>query len=92
MTGKGALRLGRSDTRIPSQGGIGAPCIGMYDFFSRYWNMGRDAWQWLKKPRTSKKGQDLLLGANSPFKNVPLLNMKQTVNIVPLLYILQIGY
>ena len=45
----------------------------------------------VKKPRTSKKGQDLLLGANSPFKNVPLLNMKQTVNIVPLLYILQIG-
>lgn len=31
MTGKGALRLGRSDTRVPSQGGIGAPCIGMYE-------------------------------------------------------------
>ena len=29
----------------------------------------------VKKPRTSKKGQDLLLGANSPFKNVPLLNL-----------------
>ena len=29
----------------------------------------------VKKPRISKKGQDLLLGANSPFKNVPLLNL-----------------
>ena len=31
MAGKEALRLGRSDTRIPSQGGIGAPRIGMYE-------------------------------------------------------------
>ena len=84
ITGKGAPRLGRSTGSLSrgtiqqaSQGGTGAPPIGMYEppppFIGTWEQMSGSGKK--KTTRASKKGQGLLLGANSPFKNVPLLNL-----------------
>ena len=72
ITGKGAPRMG-SDFRK----GHGAPRLGMYQPppFIGTWDQIRKGGG-KKKPRITKKsGAGLLLGRNSPFKNVPLLNI-----------------
>ena len=83
ISGKGAPRMGKS-TSLPQSGskkeGTGAPRIGSYKppppFFGNWpgdtIGMGTKK---KKAPRKSKKGKGLLLGANSPLKNVPLLNI-----------------
>ena len=52
-----------------------SPSIGYVPTTSSfYWNMGTDARRWQKKrTKSSKKGQGLLLGTNSPFNNTPIL-------------------
>ena len=68
MTG-GAPRLG------PPKRGHGAPRIGMYQPppFIGTWEQARKGGG--KKKNQKKSGAGLLLGKNSPFKNVPLLNI-----------------
>ena len=83
ITGNGAPRMGKS-TSLPQsgskKGGKGVPRIGIYKppppFFGN-WRENTIGMGTKKKkaPRKSKKGSGLLLGANSPFKNVPLLNI-----------------
>ena len=69
MTG-GAPRLG------PPKKGHGAPRIGMYQPppFIGTWEQARKGGG-KKKKNQKKSGAGLLLGKNSPFKNVPLLNI-----------------
>ena len=72
MTGKGAPQMGQPKRRQPKNGGLipyrSPPFIGSWP--DQTIGMGKK-----KKPRKSKKGKGLLLGQNSPFKNVPLLNI-----------------
>ena len=69
MTG-GAPRMGSDLTK-----GKGAPRIGMYQPppFIGTWEQARKGGG--KKKNQKKSGAGLLLGKNSPFKNVPLLNI-----------------
>ena len=69
MTG-GAPRMG---SKLK---GEGAPRIGMYEPpppFIGTWEQARKGGG--KKKKQKKSGDGLLLGKNSPFKNVPLLNI-----------------
>ena len=69
MTG-GAPRMG---SKLK---GHGAPRIGMYQPpppFIGTWEQARKGGG--KKKKKKKSGDGLLLGKNSPFKNVPLLNI-----------------
>ena len=71
--------MGRSTRSIPktSQGGTGAPRLGIYQPsppFIETWEQMRGGGKKKKKNSVIKIGLGLLLGANSPFKNVPLLN------------------
>ena len=72
MTGKGAPQMGQPKRRQPKNGGLvpyrSPPFIGSWP--DQTIGMGKK-----KKPQKSKKGKGLLLGQNSPFKNVPLLNI-----------------
>ena len=73
ISGRGAPRMG-SDFRK----GHGAPRLGMYQPppFIGIWDQIRKGGGKKKKTRETKKsGAGLLLGRNSPFKNVPLLNI-----------------
>ena len=72
ITGKGAPRMG-SDFRK----GHGAPRLGMYQPppFIGTWDQIRKGGGKKKPRKTKKSGAGLLLGRNSPFKNVPLLNI-----------------
>ena len=82
ITGNGAPRMGKS-TSLPQsgskKGGKGVPRIGIYKppppFFGNWPENTIGMGTKKKAPRKSKKGSGLLLGANSPFKNVPLLNI-----------------
>ena len=72
MTG-GAPRMGSDLTK-----GHGAPRLGMYQPppFIGTWEQARKGGGKKKKSKKQKKsGAGLLLGKNSPFKNVPLLNI-----------------
>ena len=70
MTG-GAPRMG-SELK-----GHGAPRIGMYQPppFIGTWEQARKGGGKKKKKNQKKSGDGLLLGKNSPFKNIPLLNI-----------------
>ena len=72
ITGKGAPRMGSDSIK-----GHGAPRLGMYQpppFIGT--NGNKFAKEGVKKnKKTIKSGEGLLLGKNSPFKNVPLLNL-----------------
>ena len=72
MTGHGAPQMGQPKRRQPKNGGLvpyrSPPFIGSWP--DQTIGMGKK-----KKPRKTKKGKGLLLGQNSPFKNVPLLNI-----------------
>ena len=83
MTGKGAPQMGQPKQRpprsIPStannqDGGLLVPMYRTPPFYGNWPNdtigMGIK-----KKRKAQKKGDGLLLGKNSPFKNVPLLNI-----------------
>ena len=73
MTGKGAPRIGSDLIK-----GHGAPRLGMYQPppFIGTWEQVRKGGGKNKAPKKTKKsGKGLLLGKNSPFKNVPLLNI-----------------
>ena len=78
MTGKGAPQMGQPKQRPPrsndnQDGGLLIPMYRTPPFYGNWPNgtigMGR------KKKAPKKKGEGLLLGKNSPFKNVPLLNI-----------------
>ena len=70
ITGEGAPRMGSDLIK-----GHGAPRIGMYQPppFIGTWEQARKGGG--KKKNQKKSGAGLLLGKNSPFKNVPLLNI-----------------
>ena len=71
--GHGAPRMGSDLTK-----GHGAPRIGMYQPppFIGTWEQARKGGGKKKNKKKQKKsGAGLLLGKNSPFKNVPLLNI-----------------
>ena len=71
--GHGAPRMGSDLTK-----GHGAPRIGMYQPppFIGTWEQARKGGGKKKNQKKQKKsGAGLLLGKNSPFKNVPLLNI-----------------
>ena len=74
ITGKGAPRMGSDLIK-----GHGAPRLGMYQPspFIGTWEQARKGGGKKKKApkKTKKSGAGLLLGKNSPFKNVPLLNI-----------------
>ena len=83
ITGKGAPQMGQPKQRpprsIPStannqDGGLLVPMYRTRPFYGNWPNdtigMGIK-----KKRKAQKKGEGLLLGKNSPFKNVPLLNI-----------------
>ena len=76
MTGKGAPQMGQPKRRPPTQdGGLVLPVNYRSPPFYGNWpdqtiGMGTE-----KKKLPKKKGKGLLLGKNSPFKNVPLLNI-----------------
>ena len=73
ITGKGAPRMGSDLIK-----GHGAPRLGMYQPppFIGTWEQVRKGGGKKKAPKKTKKsGAGLLLGKNSPFKNVPLLNI-----------------
>ena len=74
ITGKGAPRMGSDLIK-----GHGAPRLGMYQPppFIGTWEQVRKGGGGEKKApkKTKKSGAGLLLGKNSPFKNVPLLNI-----------------
>ena len=58
--------------------GHGAPRLGMYQPpppFIGTWEQVRKGGGKKKAPKKKKSGAGLLLGKNSPFKNVPLLNI-----------------
>ena len=70
MTGKGAPRIGKPPPW--SKNGTGAPRMGMPPPFYGTWNDIYGSGK--KKKRTStKKGKGLLLGKNSPFRNIPII-------------------
>ena len=68
MTGKGAPRIGRPPR---FKNGTGAPRMGMPPPFYSYppYVTGNGK----KKKKTTKKGKGLLLGKNSPFRNIPII-------------------
>ena len=73
ITGKGAPRMG-SDLKK----GHGAPRLGMYQpppFIGTWEQVRKGGGKKKKAPQKKKSGAGLLLGKNSPFKNVPLLNI-----------------
>ena len=72
ITGKGAPRMGSDLIK-----GHGAPRLGMYQPppFIGTWEQVRKGGGKKKAPKKKKSGAGLLLGKNSPFKNVPLLNI-----------------
>ena len=74
ITGKGAPRMGSDLIE-----GHGAPRLGMYQpppFIGTWEQVRKGGGKKKKAPKKTKKsGAGLLLGKNSPFKNVPLLNI-----------------
>ena len=79
MTGKGAPQMGRPKQRpprsIPEQdGGLMTNTYRTPSFYGN-WSDDTIGMGTKKKKKSQKKGEGLLLGKNSPFKNVPLLNI-----------------
>ena len=79
MTGKGAPQMGQPKQRPPTttndqDGGLLVPMYKTPPFYGN-WPNGTIGMGTKKKRKAQKKGKGLLLGKNSPFKNVPLLNI-----------------
>ena len=85
MTGKGAPRMGLPKRRPPrslpneptynnQDGGLLVPTYRTPPFYGN-WPDQTIGMGTKKKKSSQKKGKGLLLGKNSPFKNVPLLNI-----------------
>ena len=88
MTGKGAPQMGQPKQRPPrsvpkltndnndnQDGGLLIPTYRTPPFYGN-WPDGTIGMGTKKtKTKNKKKGEGLLLGKNSPFKNVPLLNI-----------------
>ena len=83
LTGKGAPQMGQPKQRpprsIPStannqDGGLLVPMYRTSPFYGN-WSNDTIGMGIKKKRKAQKKGEGLLLGKNSPFKNVPLLNI-----------------
>ena len=73
ITGKGAPRMGSDLIK-----GHGAPRLGMYQpppFIGTWEQVRKGGGKKKSSKKTKKSGAGLLLGKNSPFKNVPLLNI-----------------
>ena len=80
ITGKGAPRMGSDLMKGHGAPRIGAPRMGMYQppppFIGTWEQVRKGGGKKKKAPKKTKKsGAGLLLGKNSPFKNVPLLNI-----------------
>ena len=73
ITGKGAPRMGSDLIKGHGAPRIGSPRVGIYQTppFIGTWEQARKGGGKKKK----KLGEGILLGKNSPFKNVPLLNI-----------------
>ena len=71
ISGKGAPRMGKNK-------GGSAPRVGIPQnpspFFGS-WEKPTIGYGKKKAPKKTRKGKGILLGKNSPFKNVPLLNI-----------------
>ena len=90
MTGKGAPQMGQPKQRPPrsvpeptndnnQDGGLLVPMYRTPPFFGNWPDgtigSGMSTKKKAPKKKAQKKGKGLLLGKNSPFKNVPLLNI-----------------
>ena len=87
MTGKGAPQMGQPKQRPPrsipksindnQDGGLLIPTYRTPPFYGNWPNgtIGMGILKKSSKKKAQKKGKGLLLGKNSPFKNVPLLNI-----------------
>ena len=79
ITGKGAPRMGAPRMGSDSiKDGGSSPRVGMYQpppFFGTLDQSGNTVGMGMKKKKQKKTGKGLLLGKNSPFKNIPLLNI-----------------
>ena len=80
MTGNGAPQIGRPKQRppIPEQdGGLMTNTYRTPPFYGNWPDdtIGMGTKKKAPKKKGQKKGEGLLLGRNSPFKNVPLLNI-----------------
>ena len=87
MTGKGAPQMGKPKQRPPrsipksindnQDGGLLIPTYRTPPFYGNWPNgtIGMGILKKSSKKKAQKKGKGLLLGKNSPFKNVPLLNI-----------------
>ena len=88
MTGKGAPQMGQPKQRPPrslpkptttndQDGGLLVPMYRTPPFFGNWpdGTIGMGIKKKAPKKKAQKKGKGLLLGKNSPFKNVPLLNI-----------------
>ena len=88
MTGKGAPQVGQPKQRPPrsipkpttvnnQDGGLLVPMYRTQPFYGNWpdQTLGMGILKKSSKKKAQKKGNGLLLGKNSPFKNVPLLNI-----------------
>ena len=88
MTGKGAPQMGQPKQRPPrsipkpttvnnQDGGLLVPMYRTPPFYGNWSDqtLGMGTKKKAPKKKAQKKGKGLLLGKNSPFKNVPLLNI-----------------
>ena len=87
MTGKGAPQMGQPKQRPPrsipkpindnQDGGLLMPMYRTPPFYGNWpdQTLGMGTKKKAPKKKAQKKGKGLLLGKNSPFKNVPLLNI-----------------
>ena len=87
MTGKGAPQMGQPKQRPPrsvpkptnynQDGGLLVPMYRTPPFYGNWpdGTIGMGTKKKAPKKKAQKKGKGLLLGKNSPFKNVPLLNI-----------------
>ena len=82
MTGKGAPQMGQPKQSPPrsndnQDGGLLMPMYRTPPFYGNWpdQTLGLGTKKKAPKKKAQKKGKGLLLGKNSPFKNVPLLNI-----------------
>ena len=81
FVGSGGPRMGKPPVALPKDGGS-SPRVGLYqpppfigDWPDKTLGTGGKKKKQQQQKKKTKRGEGLLLGANSPLKNVPLLNI-----------------